>query len=141
MTEKKIFHQGDAFLVNFQPGKIGIYGRRPAVCLHDSASVPGLMALVAPITSLYNKYGERKTRSILTDVALYKEKYPDGPIDKDSLVLVHEVRMVHHSELTRYLGRLHDRDIQQIKYSLILLFGMENLIEKLAKSRLEMAGE
>ena len=32
---RKIFKQGDVYLVEFKPERVGSYGKRPVVCLHD----------------------------------------------------------------------------------------------------------
>lgn len=127
-------------MVDFQPGMAGTYGYRPAVCLHDSVAIPYPTVLVAPLTGLYNKYGERKSRVDLTDIVLYKEHYPDGTIQRDSIVLVHQIQIVKHSDLHRYTGRLHDRDIQQIAYSLVVLFRLDKLMNLTAKNWSEMVG-
>lgn len=138
---RKIFKQGDVYLVEFKPERVGSYGKRPVVCLHDSATIVYNHALVAPLTGLYNQSGEMKSRNDLTDIAIFKKHYPDGPITKDSIIMVHQIRLVQHWELAEYLGRLHERDIQQIKYSLILLFRLDKLLSQTVKGWSEMAGE
>lgn len=99
--------RGDIFLINFEPVLGSEQGRtRPAVIIQNNISNQfSPLTIVAPITSrVYEK-------EYPTNVFLKKE---DSGLDKDSTILLNQIRTIDKKRIIKKLGSLDKELIRKI---------------------------
>jgi len=99
--------RGDIFLINFEPVLGSEQGRtRPAVIIQNNISNQfSPLTIVAPITSrVYEK-------EYPTNVFLKKE---DSGLDKDSTILLNQIRTIDKKRIIKKLGSLDKELIKKI---------------------------
>ena len=108
--------RGDVYLVNLDP-TIGseIKKTRPAVIIQNDVGnqySPG--TIVALITS-----GDGALYPVEVDV-----KSPEGGLDKDSLVLLNQIRTVDQRRLVKRLGQIDKTTIRKVDQAIMISLGL-----------------
>ncbi|MFH1452039.1 MAG: type II toxin-antitoxin system PemK/MazF family toxin [archaeon] len=113
----KVF-RGDIFLVNFEPVKGSEQGRiRPAVVIqNDISNRFSPLTIVAPITSkIYEK-------EYPTNVFLSKQ---DSGLDKDSIILLNQIRTIDKERIRKKLGHLDNFLIGSVNRAIKISLGLD----------------
>ena len=109
--------RGDIFCADFSP-VIGSEqgGIRPAVVVqNDISNKYSSTVVVAPITSLINK------AKLPTHVKLSSDEYN---LNRDSVVLLEQVRVLDKKRLKEKIGHITDADMKKIEKSLLIQFSL-----------------
>ncbi|MBI2119665.1 MAG: type II toxin-antitoxin system PemK/MazF family toxin [Elusimicrobia bacterium] len=112
--------RGEVYFVNFDP-TIGseIRKTRPALILqNDLANRYSPITIVAAITSRFDK------NLYPTEVHISSA---EGGLNKDSVVLLNQVRTIDKQRLVRKLGNIHSQTLKRVDKALKISFGLVNI--------------
>lgn len=116
-ARKVVPRRGDVFVVSFDP-TLGaeIQKTRPALILqNDIANRFSPVTIVAAITSQFG------SKLYPTDILITA---PEGGLDRDSVVLLNQIRSVDRQRLIRRLGRLSADTMRQVDRALAISIGL-----------------
>lgn len=132
--DERSFKRGDIFEVDFPSGRgsFVMQGKHMAVVLYN-CTFPRRTVVAAPITSLYNRNGVKKT-TIDTDIELPDtEEY----LIKDSIVKIEQLTCVDRKALGEYKGTMSDVYLMEVSLSTMELLELEDVIEAMVQERLQ----
>jgi mRNA interferase MazF len=115
----KRFYKGDIVIIDFGQQRGSVQGGvRPAVIIqNNTGNRYGTTILVAPITS-------KKKKNIPTHVNIKKG---EGNLEKDSTILMEQVRVVDKSDIIKLVGHITDNDIYtEIDNAILVSFAVQN---------------
>lgn len=120
MVDKKVrIRRGDIWVTNLNPG-FGreIHKTRPSIVISSNViNQHSVTLVILPITSQINPLGPEK-------ILLPKE---NTNLDKDSAVLVSEIRAIDKGRLTKKIGTISLQKMTEIEESLKIILGLEEI--------------
>ena len=116
-NSKIIARRGEIFYVNLEKG-IGSEqgGIRPVVIIqNETGNIYSPTVIIAAITSQQHK------KNIPTHVNINSEEYG---LNKDSVILLEQIRTIDKSRLKEKIGRLSKNDLEEINKALLISLGL-----------------
>lgn len=116
-NSKIIVRRGEIFYVNLEKG-IGSEqgGIRPVVIIqNETGNIYSPTVIIAAITSQQHK------KNIPTHVNINSEEYG---LNKDSVILLEQIRTIDKSRLKEKIGRLSKKDMEKIDKALLISLGL-----------------
>jgi mRNA interferase MazF len=110
--------RGDIFLANFEPARGKEQGGiRPALIIqNDIANQTSPVIIVAAITS------RKFTKDFPTNVSINKE---DSGLDRDSTILLNQIRTIDDSRLIKYIGKLDNFLMNRVDIAIKISLGLD----------------
>ena len=107
---RKFPKRGEVWLVNFDPTVgVEIKKTRPALIIqNDAGNFASETTIVAAITST-----QRLARSFEVKV-----EFPEGGLQKDSLILLQQIRTIDKCRLVKLLGRINEKTLRKTETAL-----------------------
>jgi mRNA interferase MazF len=117
-----VIRRGDVYYADLDPATGHEQGgTRPVVVLsNDIGNIRGGTVIIAPATS--------QEKSHLPTHIYTKAEH--GIFEKDSVILLEQLRTLDHSRLFNYIGRLDNMVMQRINNALPITFGLNKFQEK-----------
>lgn len=147
-TQQRKFQRGEVFNVMLpneptvppDPSRV-MYGKHRCVVLFDS-KFPRKTVTILPITSLYNRDGERKktyTSDLILDSSEYKQSGPTykNTIIKDSFIRTEQIRAISRHLLEDKVGELLPKDMTRLDITLISSLNLQKTINQLIEIEVE----
>jgi mRNA interferase MazF len=110
--------RADILIVDFEPIKGSEQGRiRPSVVIqNDAGNKYSPLTIVAPITS------KKFSKEFFTNVFLRKE---DSGLDKDSTILLNQIRTIDKSKIRKKIGRLDGFLMKEVDFAIKVSLGLD----------------
>ncbi|WP_017728474.1 type II toxin-antitoxin system PemK/MazF family toxin [Halalkalibacterium ligniniphilum] len=139
---KDSFNQGDIIWFNFPQEnpkpQLTIYGRHPALLLHDH-SLTNQTIILAPLSSLYDQHGNTKELKSY-HLPLYKVDYPE--LSNDSYVKLDQIMTFSRNKITgSYICCLTETDKASAHLKLMETLQMNDTIKDIVYKQIEKTVE
>jgi len=119
MKKIKKVYTGDIFIIDFSLNskRSEIKKSRPGVVFqNDEVTNQVKTVIVLPFTSNLKRKG--------LPYALFIPKSKENGLEKDSIILCHQIRAVDKTRLNKKIGRLNDKQISELELKLLYTLGI-----------------